>query len=168
MKWYFAYGENHDVVSHILPENLLEPVIADLNKRGVSDISYSLIKETDKATHFDLPGMAMLDRHMHTVSFDGLSLSIPSTDIEPILLSLPKIRSRPEIAESCYKLHGHFRCICLTEKQKTLFSQALNQVLPEARAITEVENKIFNERLAGADQHNILVKPRPVKITNKG
>ncbi|NWG72709.1 MAG: hypothetical protein HXY23_14050 [Parvularculaceae bacterium] len=168
MKWYFAYGENHDVVSHILPEELLLPVIDDLHRRGIVDISYSLIKESEGPTHFDLPGMVMTDRHMHTVTFDGLSLSIPSTDIEVILLSLPKIRNRPEIAESCYKMHGHYRCICLTEKQKKLFSSALEKILPEARAITEAENKIFNERLANANKHNLLIKPRPVKITNKG
>lgn len=170
MKWYWAYGENHDVVSHIIPENLLEPVLNNLYKRGVSDITYSTIKENDDdgKISFDLPGMIMADRHMYTVSFDGLSLNIPATDIEAMLLSLATIKNRPEIAESCYKFHGFLRCLCLTGKQKELFANALKAILPEARVIADAENALFNERLAKANQHNLSIKPRPVNNKSKG
>lgn len=158
MKWYWVTAKNYDCKSHAIPEELVDGVINNMLERGVAGMN----KTSTKAISFDLPGIAYIHRHMHTIQVDGLEIDIPATDVEEILEKAENLSVRNEIGKSYYKLHGFHRCICLTPEQRQELVDALKAILPEANAIASAENEEFNKKLVGTHK-NILVKPRPVK-----
>lgn len=52
--------------------------------------------------------------------------------------------------------------VCLIEEHRNMLIKSMEEKLEEARAITELENRLFNERLKEAQTSFVNLSERPV------
>jgi hypothetical protein len=157
MKWHWItddFTNKKSWKSHAIPEVLYTAITESLHGRGV--LSYNS-KELSELS-FDLPGMMMLSREYRKVEVDGLTIEIPCTDWEIIYDTLLSSKERTDAALPYYKIHGFYRCLCLTPAQRDEMLWKMLKLLPEANAQRELENRVFNEKMA-ASKKVAMVKP---------
>ena len=162
MKWFWLMDSSGRCKSHALPETLSAAIIDDLQGRDFL-IDYTT-KETEEFC-IDMPGMCMVDRSYHTFEIDGVSISIPSSEVSIFHEKLGRREERIADGKPYYKLHGWLCCIVFTPDQREQMLSAMLAALPECEAIESAENAEFNSRMdkINKDKVRVITKPRPVK-----
>ena len=164
MKWFWLMdnggGDNY-YKSHALPETLSAAIIDDLKSRGLGEYT---TKETEEFL-IDMPGMCMVDRSYHTFEIDGVSIKMPSSEVDIFHEKLGRREERIADGKPYYKLHGWRCCIVLTPSQKEQLLSEMTAALPECEAIESAENAEWNSRMdkINKDGTKVITKPRPVK-----
>lgn len=164
--WYWVanYPRRDDpepkvyVLSHIVPDSLLEEIVGNLKARGADLLRTEVISDTVGG---DLGGSVFTDSHKTTILLDGLVWKLPSSHVPELLDRVIDLPPRIEIS-SYFKLHLFFnRCLCLTPYHRALLMEQLELVLAECEAIEAAENERFNDKIVGSPFTEAT--PKPVK-----
>lgn len=152
--WKWLADETWTFKGHVVCEDLLNDIEADLAGRGLGGVFTSQVRKDP--IMLDLPGMMMASRKMRQVDLDGLIVQIPSQDWRNIMnkIQLAEGRSEGSMASTHYKIHAEVFCLVLTPAQRqSMLEQMWHQALDAeeegaeddarfAQAIREVNEKI--------------------------
>jgi hypothetical protein len=160
--WYFVKQAEYKMKCHCVPSMLRKGIVQSLLDRGIEPPIEST--KRIKKWCFDIPGPCFTDRSWHDLHIPGLTVEVPSTDVEFMRDRLAGLQPRSEFGTPYYKLHDGTRCLCLTPEMRDQLLTELNRVLPEARAIATVENTRMNKAWEAGAKKGVLFQahPRPV------
>lgn len=157
--WYFVKQPEFKMKCHCVPAVLRDGIVRDLLDRGI-DAPIEATKRLKKWC-LDIPGPCLVDRHLHDLHLPGLTVQIPSTDVEILRDRLAKLQPRNEFGILYYKLHDGERCLCLLPAMRDQLLAEMNRVLPEANAIATVENTRQNAAWEEGMKKGVLFQARP-------
>lgn len=162
MKWYIAIYEN--AKTHYFPEILKDAILTNLENRGCTlyrDFPGGNLKEV-REIGLSLMQPCMTDTSWMPHLLPGVVFNTETREMEFFLDEIKNSPIRLELGTPYYKIHGKFHCVCLIEEHRNMLIKSMEEKLEEARAITELENRLFNERLKEAQTSFVNLSERPV------
>lgn len=155
-KWKWLKDESLNWLPHAVPVDLSNDLETDLNERGeTKNFEFSSIWVSQPIEKFaiDLPGMIMIDRHMRSLTIEGLEISIPSEDWANFLNMLHLLPERKfQSGEAYYKLHGYLRCLVLSPEHRQQMIAAMVGQLEDAEKEAEEDLQRFTAKLEEVNQ----------------
>lgn len=144
---------------HVVPDELVETVVADLKERGSPFVRQNVILKVG----IDYPGMVHRDDVWYDFQLDGIVAQFSARSFEGMLKQLRELPKR--IAPSgmwYFKLHGFLNCLVLTPKNRVRLLDLMAPKLQEALVQAELEAQRFNEAFVKNSHSNVRVEPRHV------
>lgn len=107
----------------------------------------------------DRGGVMMVSRTLQTVDVDGLSISVPTTEL---LAFLAQLEAAEPVSPDFYEVRGALHVIVLTGLQRLALLDAWRRLEAGCRAQAMEEMMRFEQALLAANQHpNIMMKGPP-------
>lgn len=136
MRWFWVRYDNG--VNHATPASLLLPVLISMKDADPPGLLHSVTEITDLT--IDLPGMACTVAPTEEIVYEGLTITIPSGDMIPLLdtwARAPKdtIPTAHGLVWEITRFMGHFeRCIVVDERRREELLDTMRARAPAAEA----------------------------------
>lgn len=172
MNWYFAWW------NLLIPEPLLPGLLRHLEENGeaIEDIETpcDLVEEPHV---LDYPGMCMGQRHLHDISFGGITVCIPSVDFAQMFREIRDLPIKHEGGIPHVRLYTMVRCLCLTPELREQMLAEMSKQLQSAIEFADWEHRqlaaAFGEdkvmvclngrsEVEAVRKGFLLISPRPV------
>ncbi len=140
---------------HLSSAALCSPVIDDLDIRVGGQSRCTQLEPG--AVHIDQGGAMLVDRTYQTVTFDGLELRVPTTELAYFLQELRAAQVRETNDIQYYKLHGWLHVVVLTPEQRDACITAWEIQLVATQADAIEEQLRFEEALRGCPGRQDMV-----------
>jgi len=172
MKWWRAIFDN--AKTHFIPDEIKDAILknlADRKCRTAVGFAKELGGPLSEAKEIGLTlGMpcSTEDSHME-FDLEGTMLVVETREVGYFLDEIREAPERLDIADPYYKIHGKWHCVCLLPEHRKKLIKLMEAKLPEANAITELENQRFNEALAKIRKKTkVMITERPTVQIGEG
>lgn len=160
MKWWLVKPSDYIVGAlSVTPMWISDPalVIKEADWRATPNVAPWTKQEIASIT-LDCGGMISSESHRFArQDFFGTELLIYAIHVDVFIAELEALELRPS---GLYNVPSWPALLVLTPEQRDAALVWLRSIRAEANAISDVENRAFNERMLKL--HNVAVRPRPV------
>ncbi len=123
-----ASDDGRTAKSHAVPSALVNVVVSDLLSRGHRLKS----RRPLDSVHMDWGGSVLLTEPVIALHASGLSVEFQVSDASRMLHETQRAPKRVVGSSTYYKVHGAFRCLVLTEKDRNALLATLKTIEPGA------------------------------------
>ena len=143
------YDESGQWKGHVVSDALAAKLKTELTQRSKEQPEFQEKDLTpDDEVFFDLPGICLAERSMRHLTVDGMTMHVPSQDLDSVLYDLRLLQPRT-FADGTpyYKLHGWRFCVVFTPEEREAMLTAMEAQREEANREADADDKRFVETI---------------------